>query len=219
MKLIPLKNRQTKIIFDNIIFKREIFAHNYCMIASIYYSEKHNIILTSDISGFLFIRKYYDFEFLTKIKINNDDCFFNKIFINDYDNICTINFDSFQFKTYICLYSLNGILLEKTNLNYCIDSYALKNGKIIFNCLNNINLLIFGFNGNKNKETKIGEITEENILKTLDVKRDQSDIMNFIIDNNYIYLYLKNGKFVKGYLNKLDSLSFGLNLNKQKKFV
>ena len=219
MKLIPLKNRQTKIIFDNIIFKREIFAHSYCMIASIYYSEKHNIILTSDIGGFLFIRKYYDFEFLTKIKINNDDCFFNKIFINDYDNICTINFDSFKFKTYICLYSLNGILLEKTNLNYCIDSYALKNGKIIFNCLNNINLLIFGFNGNKNKETKIGEITEENILKTLDVKRDQSDIMNFIIDNNYIYLYLKNGKFVKGYLNKLDSLSFGLNLNKQNKFV
>ena len=41
-----------------------------------------------------------------------------------------------------------------------------------------------------------------------------ADIMNFMIDNNYIYLYLKNGKFVKGYYNKLDSLSFGLNLNK-----
>ena len=214
MKLIPLKNKQKIIIFDNIIFKREIFAHNYCMIASIFYSEKHNIILTSDINGFLFIRKYYDFELLTKIKINNDDCFVNKIFINDYDNICTINFDSCKFKSYLSLYSINGILLEKTNLNYCIDSHALKNGKIIFNCLNNNNLLIFGFNGNKNKDTKIGEIIEENILKDLDIKKDQADIMNFIIDNNYIYLFLKNGKFIKGYFNKLDSLSLGLNLNK-----
>ena len=46
-----LKHKKYKII-EKINFKRELIAHKYSMITSINYSEKHNIILTSDINGF-----------------------------------------------------------------------------------------------------------------------------------------------------------------------
>ena len=180
------------------------------MITSINYSEKHNIILTSDLNGFLYIRKYYDFEFLTKIKINNF-CFINNILITDYDMICTINYNILEYKNYISFYTLNGILLEKSNLYHCIDTCLLKNGKIIFNCLNENYLLIFGFNGNTSEDKNIGNVVKDYILKNLDIKKDIDNIKNFIIDNNNIYLILKNGKFIKAYYNKLDSLSYGIN--------
>ena len=208
-KLIHLKTKKSKII-ENIKFKREIIAHNYSMITSINYSEKHNIILTSDLNGFLYIRKYYDFEFLTKIKINNF-CFINNILITDYDMICTINYNILEYKNYISFYTLNGILLEKSNLYHCIDTCLLKNGKIIFNCLNENYLLIFGFNGNTSEDKNIGNVVKDYILKNLDIKKDIDNIKNFIIDNNNIYLILKNGKFIKAYYNKLDSLSYGIN--------
>ena len=121
-------------IISNIIFKREIIAHNYTMITSINYNERYNIILTSDDKGFLFIRKYYDFELLTKIQINtnNDDlCFINKIFLTNYDIICTINYNTQNYNKYISFYSINGIFLEKSDYLCCIDSKVLQNGKII----------------------------------------------------------------------------------------
>ena len=204
-----LKHKKYKII-EKINFKRELIAHKYSMITCINYSEKHNIILTSDINGFLYVRKYYDFEFLTKIQINNF-CFINQIFINNYDILCTINYDTLENKDYICFYTFNGILLERSNLYNCIDTCLLKNGKIIFNCLDKNNLFIFGFNQSisegKNKE----DIIEDNILKNLDIKKDIDSIKNFIIDNNTIYIILRNGKFIKSYYNKLDTLSYGIN--------
>ena len=213
-KIIQFKNKTKKII-DNIIFKREILAHNFNMITSINYCQKHNIILTSDTKGFLYIRKYYDFEFLTKIQINEklDSTFINKIYINNYDIICTINYNKLKSNNYICFYSLNGLLLEKSNNYLCGDTSLLKNGKIIFNCFNTNNLFIFGFNGN-DKKTKIGTIIEDNILCNLDIKKNFDSIKNFTIENNNIYILLKNGKFIKGYYNKLDSLLYGIDLSK-----
>ena len=182
------------------------------MITSINYNEKYNIILTSDKKGTLFIRKYYNLELLTKILINNSDfCFIKKIYLNDYDIICTINYNSIKYKNYICFYSLNGILIE-TSDNYCsIDTCLLKNGKIIFNCLNQNNLYIFGFNDYKSKDNKIGIVNEDNILKNIDPKNEMfSIITNFVIENNIIYILLKNGKFIKANYNKLNSLSYGV---------
>ena len=207
---LSFKNHSNNII-SNIILKREIIAHNYTMITSINYNEKYNIILTSDKKGTLFIRKYYNLELLTKILINNSDfCFIKKIYLNDYDIICTINYNSIKFKNYICFYSLNGILIE-TSDNYCsIDTCLLKNGKIIFNCLNQNNLYIFGFNDYKSKDNKIGIVNEDNILKNIDPKNEMSSITNFVIENNIIYILLKNGKFIKANYNKLNSLSYGV---------
>ena len=209
-KLTPNKNAQKKMISD-IILKREIIAHDYRMITSINYNERYNIILTSDTKGFLFIRKYYDFELITKIQINNNDsCFINKIFLNDYDIICTINYNRIKFKNYITFYSINGILLEQSENYMIINSSVLKNGKIIFNRFNKDIFFIFGFNGNKSDDKALGQIKDENIFENLDTKIDSEDsIYNFIIENNIIYILSKKGKFIKAYFGKLDTLSFG----------
>jgi len=210
VKINSYKNGEKKIFLSDITLKREIIAHKYCLITSIHYNERHNIILSSDVKGFLHIRKYYDFEFLTQIQINNKDfCFINKIFVNDYDLIYTINYNSVKFKNYICLYSINGILLEQSKNLCCIDSSILKNGKIIFNLLNNDYLFIFGFNKKKSNDKELGEIINDDVLKNLDIKKDTNSIMNFFIENNNIYILLKNGKFIKGFYEQLELLSYG----------
>ena len=219
-KIIYLEkdNSQNNDIKNNVIYKikkmYEFFAHKY-MISGINYNERHNIIMSTDIKGVLFIRKYYDFELINKIIINNNEfCFINKLFLNDYDIICTVCYNILKRKNYISFYSLNGLLLEESKNIICIDNYFLKNGKMIFNCLNESNLYIFGFNGkDKSNEGKI--IEDNNILKEFEVKKSNLDyIKNFIIDdNNDIYILLKNGIFIKGNYEKLNYLSFGIEKN------
>ena len=210
VKINSYKNGEKKLFLSDITLKRQIIAHNYCLITSIHYNERHNIILSSDVKGFLYIRKYYDFEFLTQIQINNSNfCFINKIFVNNYDLIYTVNYNSVKFKNYICLYSINGILLEQSKTSFCIDTAILKNGKIIFNILNKEFLFIFGFNKNKSNDKTYGEIINDDVLKNLDIKKDTSSIMNFFIENNNIYILLKNGKFIKGIYGRLETLSYG----------
>ena len=195
---------------DSIYIVKEFFAHNH-MISCIYYNERHNIVLSSDIKGIIYIRKFYDFQLINKIIINNNEfSFVNKICINEFDNICTISYNVYKKKNNISIYSINGILLEESENVISIDSNFLKNGKMIFNCLKESNLFLFGFNG-KNKDNK-GKILEDNILKEIEFKKEKSDyIHNFIIDNNDIYvLILKRGIFIKAYYEKLDLLSFGV---------
>ena len=196
------------LILKNILLKREIKAHNNCLITAINYNEKHNIILTSDINGFLFIRKYYDFEMLCKIKLDENNCFINKIFVNDYNFIYTINNNMNKFKKFICIYSLNGILIEKSKLHTIIDSYELKNGKIIFNRLKKTELFIFGFN-NEIKE-KDEALIVENIFNKFEIY-EYDYINNFAIKDSNIYIILKNGKFIKGYYSNLDLVNYGVN--------
>ena len=206
------KNKPNEKIISNIILKREIIAHNYTMITNINYNERYNILLTSDDKGFLFIRKYYNFELLTNIQINNNNsgfCFINKLFLNDYDIICCIIYDSINYKSYLSFYSINGILLEKSDYFSCVDACVLKNGKIIFNRLNKDYLYIFGFNGNKTEDDKIGSVIEDTELFSLDT--NIINISNFIIDNNTIYILTKY-KFIKVYYNKLDQLSYGVDI-------
>ena len=203
--LTSYKDVEKKYYLSDISLKREIIAHEYSMITSINFNERHNIILTSDMEGLLYIRKYYNFEFLTKIHITNN-CFVNKIFLNDYDIICTNNFDKDKYKNFFSLYTINGILIEKSEKYLCIDSYILKNGKIIFNNLNKDSLLfIFGFN-------KDIEVKSDNVLENLNIKEDLNNIKNFYIENNNIYILSKNEKFFKGNYPKLNSLSFGLDI-------
>ena len=197
------KNIEKKYHLSDISFKREIFAHKYSMITSINFNERHNIILTSDMEGLIYIRKYYNLEFLTKININNN-CFVNKIFLNDYDIICTINSDKNEYNNYISLYTINGILIEKSKNYMNIDSYILKNGKIIFNRIKEDSLLfIFGFN-------KDGKVKNDNVLENLNLNEKLKGIKNFFIENNSIYILSKNDKFFKGSYPKLNSLSFGM---------
>ena len=201
--------RQKKKI-NKITIIKEFYAHN-CMISCIYYNERHDIVISSDIKGILYIRKYYDFQLINKIIINkNRTSFINKIFLNEYDIICAINYNIYKNKNYISFYSINGLLLEESKNKIIIDTSFLKNGKLIFNCLNEGNLFIFGFNGTE-PNINTGKILEDNILKELDVDKKKLDfIQNFLIAKNQIYIILKNGIFIKGYYEKLDSLSYGI---------
>ena len=165
------------------------------MITCINYNRRYNIILTSDDKGLLFIRKYYNFELLTKIQINNNlgISFINKIFLNDYDIICTVNYNRQNFKSFLSFYSINGILLEQSE-----------------SCLKKDNLFIFGFNGIKNKDNKRGNTIEDNGLSNLD--KNIMNIASFIIEDNIIYILTKSGRFIKTYYNKLDQLSYGVDI-------
>ena len=196
--------------FDKICIEKEFYAHKY-MISCMHYNERYNIIMSCDIKGILYIRKYYDFQLINKIIINkNRTSFINKIFLNEYDIICAINYNIYKNKNYISFYSINGLLLEESKNKIIIDTSFLKNGKLIFNCLNEGNLFIFGFNGTE-PNINTGKILEDNILKELDVDKKKLDfIQNFLIAKNQIYIILKNGIFIKGYYEKLDSLSYGI---------
>ena len=208
-------NNESKIIkkkkINSITIKKEIIAHKY-MISCMNYNERHNIIISSDIKGFIFIRKFYDFELINRILIQDSDvCFINKIFLNDYDIICTVNYNIYKNKNFVSFYSLNGTFLEKSNNIISIDSYQLKNGKMIFNCLNENNLSIFGFNA-KNKTDGTSAIIQDDIFNKFNQigKSKLYNIKNFTIDNNDIYMLLKDGSFIKIYYDNLESLSYGI---------
>ena len=208
-------NNESKIIkklkINSITIEKEIIAHKY-MISCMNYNERHNIIISSDIKGFIFIRKFYDFELLNRIQIqDNDVCFINKIFLNDYDIICAVNYNIYKNKNFVSFYSLNGIFLEKSNNIISIDSYQLKNGKMIFNCLNENNFSIFGFNA-KNNIDGTSAIVQDNIFNKFNQigKSKLYNIKNFTIDNNDIYILLKDGSFIKIYYDNLELLSYGV---------
>ena len=204
------ENNNLKQGIKSIYIKREIKAHNNSLITDINYNEKHNIILTSDINGILYIRKYCDFELLTKIKIKEEKSFVTQIFLNDFNLIYTINYDSIEHKKYICLFSLNGILLEKSDLHSIIDSYILNNGKIIFNRLEELDLFMFGFN--KIKEGNKGIICD-NTLKKIDFKdfKHYDNTTSFVVKGNQIYILLNNCIFINGCNNSLNLVCYGIN--------
>ena len=200
-------NSNSKLVIKNIFLKREIKAHNNSLITSINYNEKHNIILTSDIDGILYIRKYYDFELLTKIKLKENNCFSTNILVNDFNFIYTINYNKEKTKKFICLYTLNGILIEKSTLHTIIDIYDLNNGKIIFNRLEENELYMFGFNNQKDKNEAL---INDNIFKKFHYQ-NINDIKNFVIKDNDIYILLKNRIFIKGFYNSLNLVGYGIN--------
>ena len=197
--------KKSIIKISDIFTIRSIFAHK-SMICSINFNEKHNIILTTDLSGTLYIRKYYDFELLTKIVVNECNyCFINKVILNDYDIICCEIYNNFSKKFKLSLYSINGIILEESKYFLCLDFSLLKNGKIVFNKANSNYLYVFGFN------SQLGKIKQYNILKDLDINKKTGDsIVRFILSDktNFAYLLMESGQFFKKQNGKLDSLSF-----------
>jgi hypothetical protein len=87
----------------------------------------------------------------------------------------------------------------------------MKNGKMIFNCLNEKKLSIFGFNA-RNKIDGTSEIIQDDIFNKFNQidKNKLYNIKNFTIDNNDIYILLKDGSFIKIYYDNLESLSYGI---------
>ena len=183
---------------NKIELDRDIIAHKDSMICSITYIEKHNLIITTSYNGILYIRKYLDFELLSFIKTKNESIIITRVVYTDYDLLyCLLNFKDkeFQYGSCINIYTLNGLLLESSEINnIVVDIEPLKNGKIICNYLNSRNLFIFGFNKNK------GQLIEENILNSFgDNNIVNNKIVNFIFQKkkNNFFLFLDNGELYR----------------------
>ena len=113
-------------------------------ILSIEFNQKLNILLCSDNNSIL-IRGYYDFQFLTYIKIKEDKISINKIIKTKIFN-CNLIYvlvkldekDSYE----LHCYSLNGTFYKKIKGNFN-DFKITKTGDIIINNLNNKELVFY----------------------------------------------------------------------------
>ena len=113
-------------------------------IFSIEYVQKLNILLSSDNNSIL-IRCYYDFQFLTYIKIKEDITSINKIIKTKIFN-CNLIYVLVMLKENnlheLHCYSLNGTFYKKINGNFN-DFKITKRGDIIINNLNNKELVFY----------------------------------------------------------------------------
>ena len=198
------KNKKIEKI-SNIEIIRDIIAHKESMVCCIYYIERHNVLLTSSNDGKLFIRKYYDFELLSTIKTKKNENIIKFVY-TDYDNLYLLLSTKVknQIKSYISVYTLNGLLLESSMPDYFIDIVPMKNGKIFCNTINSNKLVIFGFNEPK------GYCEDYNILKNIEMKKDKTtnkpiiDITNKVIldftfnsKKNVFYILLENKYLIR----------------------
>ena len=201
---------------------RDLIAHKDSMVCCINYIKKHNILLTSSNDGNLFIRKYFDFELLSVIQTKEN---INRFVYTDYDLLYLLISPkgTTHNKSYINIYTLNGLLLETSELDYYVNIEPMKNGKIICNIANSDKLGIFGFNEDmKQKKNKKGEILGNNVYSDIfgittpkgiikeyyimsyyekyigfNAKKSNNIISDFYFNqkNNIFYIYLKNEYF------------------------
>ena len=193
-RMSKTKNNNNLASIQKIELDRDIIAYKDSMICSITYIEKHNLIITTSYDGKLCIRKYIDFELLSLIKTKNSNIIITRVVYTDYDLLyCLLNYKDKDFQC-INIYTLNGLLIESSEINNFVDIEPLKNGKIICNNLNSRKLFIFGFNKDK------GKLAEEDILKKVRKKNNLGNkISNFIFQkkNNNFFLLLDNGNLYK----------------------
>ena len=193
----------------NIEIIRDIIAHKDSMVCCINYIEKHNIILTSSFDGKLFIRKYFDFELLSVIQTKNKDNIIKFVY-TDYDLLYLLispRTKNPNNKTYINVYTLNGILLEESSKSdIIIDIEPMKNGKIFFNTMNSNKLGIFGFNEEK------GNIDEYNILENMKQLKERKTIIKFTLKmkNDVFYILLENKYLYRQMIKEFSILYKGI---------
>ena len=193
----------------NIEIIRDIIAHKDSMVCCINYIEKHNIILTSSFDGKLFIRKYFDFELLSVIQTKNKDNIIKFVY-TDYDLLYLLispRTKNPNNKTYINVYTLNGILLEESSKSdIIIDIEPMKNGKIFFNTMNSNKLGIFGFNKPK------GNIDEYNILENIKQLKERKTIIKFTLKmkNDVFYILLENKYLYRQMIKEFSTLYKGI---------
>ena len=206
------KNKKKDISIKKIKIKRDLIAHKDSMICSINYIEKHNIIITSSNDGKLFIRKYFDFELLSVIKLEKTNSIISKIIYSDYDLLyLLINHKDkeYQNKSSINVYTLNGLLIESSSsIKNFVNIELLKNGKIICNNLNSNKFDIFGLN------KKLGDFNEYDILSKIQNIENKSlrIVTNFIFNlkKNSFYILLDDNSLYRQELSEFEDLSCGV---------
>ena len=200
------KNKVVNSI-QNIEIIRDLIAHKDSMICCITYVEKHNIIITSSNDGKIFIRKYFDFELLSAFETEKNNSIVLKIIYTDYDLLyMLINHrdKESQNKSNINVYTLNGLLIEKSYNNYLIDIEPLKNGKVICNDINSSKLQIFGLNN------KFGSFNEYDILQKMEFKKRRIVSLLFQPEKNCFFILLDDKTLHKQQIPEFENIDKGV---------
>jgi WD40 repeat protein len=188
-----------------LTIKRDIFAHNDTMICAINYINKHNILATSAEDGNIYIRKHYNFELLTIIKLNKNE-YANEILSSNYDMYYILKFNKNNMKFNFDIYSINGINVIQKNCDLYIQNfYCINNGKIIFTIKSNNNVFYYCLFGDIIKEYKIGNDKINNLL--------------YYENNNLFYILSESGDLIRFEENELTFVLKEIKRKRNKKYI
>ena len=182
-----------KVVYNFIGHKKRV--------NSIVYSEKLEIIISCGDDKKIYIRKYYDLSLLSMIDINNKICIDIKV---EHYYIYLLLFDEIKQKYIIEIYSLNGILVGKSDYDYINNFNFDKDGNLLIGYYKKNYIDIY----EPSLMKKIGEyiiIDEESKILNGDKKilqlnekisiGDDTLVTNFYYNkcDNSVYFSLSNG--------------------------
>ena len=181
------------IILDtnmNLKIKRDLFAHNNSMICSINYIQKHNILVTSSKDGILYVRKYFDFELLTIIKLGINE-YANDIIFSNYDMYYLLIFNENNMTFNFNIYSINGLKVKENKLKFIIENFfSINNGKIIYTIYNDEHFYYYCLFDDKIKRYNIKQnpnFEDENYKINKFFYNEEKKIFYILLSNNTIY--------------------------------
>ena len=216
-EILYIKDKKNKETISNIKLNRDLIAHKDSMICSINYLEKHDILITTSNDGNLFVRKNFNFELLSVFESIPENSLISKIIYTDFDLLYLIinhKERDLQNKSTIGVFTLNGLFLESSKMEYFIDIEPLKNGKIFCNYINSTNLKIFGLN------EKLGSFNSYDILSKIqgieNKKNCKISHFYFQSEKNCFYILLDDKTLYMQQNAEFEFLSKGVDKLEQK---
>ena len=168
----------------------------------IYYSELLGLIISSGADRKIYIRKYYDLTLLTMINIENKFCI--DIKINHY-YLYILLYDEIKKSHVVKVYSVNGLVVAKTDHNMINNICFDKNGNLMIGYA--IEKKIRVFNPSLSKKVEEFDLSQPTYIKLKknkikEIKVQDTFFLNFIYqgENSSIYCYFSNGNLIQKYL-------------------
>jgi WD40 repeat protein len=168
----------------------------------IYYSELLGLIITSGADRKIYIRKYYDLTLLTMINIENKFCI--NIKINHY-YLYILLYDEIKKSHVVKVYSVNGLVVAKTEHNLINNICFDKNGNLMIGYA--IEKKISVYNPSLTKKIEEFDLSQPTIIKlkknkTKTIKVQDTFFLDFVYqgENSSIYCYFSNGNLIQKYL-------------------
>ena len=206
-KQILSKKKKNEIInYYDIKETKHVFAHN-SSITAIEIFNPQNIIITSGIDKYIYIRKMYDFELLTAIDLNNSfgnfhnnqNIFPSLIKVSKLNCLYVLLYDIDNKINIIRGYTLNGLFFAQNNsFNFLINQNNLS--RLYINNISftkNSNLSIGFINSNQ-----ISLLSASNLKPFWDKEIENTDKNNKIEGTKWIEYHCNNREFTLLYKNE-----------------
>ena len=168
----------------------------------IYYSELLGLIISSGADKKIYIRKYYDLTLLTMINIDYKFCI--DIKINHY-YLYVLLYDEIKKSHVVKVYSVNGLVVSKTEYNMINNIVFDKNGNLMVGYAKEKRIKIY--NPSLTKIIEEIDLSQNTIIKlkknkTKEITVKDTFFLNFVYqsENSSIYCYYSNGNLIQKYL-------------------